>query len=367
MINDSPSSLKICLVIHSLGIGGMERVMSIIANYIAEQNNAEVDLVLIGLDRNIEYQLSDKVQVHRPPFSFSNSRRTYDTVRTMIFLHRKLKELKPNCVLSFGEMWNNLVLISAIGTGCKVYISDRSKPGKDLGRLHNKLRDFLYPKASGYVAQTNLAAQLCRSDKWNENIKVIGNPINRIPKSSDSQKDNTVLFVGRLIKTKHVDQLIKIFHEIDNREWKLCIVGGDAKRLSLSKELDKLVKKLGVGEQILLEGEQHNMAQYYNRSKIFAFPSSSEGFPNVIGEALSAGLPVVAYDCIAGPSDMINDGENGFLIELFNKEVFKRKLKLLMKDEELREEMSRKAKQSISKFESNKIAEEFYNFITGSK
>lgn len=367
MIKGSPSSLKICLVIHSLGIGGMERVMSIIANYIAVDKHAEVHLILIGLKRNIKYPLSDKIQVHRPSFEFKNSRRTYDTVRTMIFLHQKLKKLKPDCALSFGEMWNNLVLISAMGTGCKVYISDRSKPGKDLGRLHNKLRDIFYPQASGYVAQTNIAAQLCRSNKWNNNIRVIGNPINRIPKSSDSQKDNIVLFVGRLIKTKHVDQLIKIFHEIDNRDWKLCIVGGDAKRLSLSKELDTLVKKLGIEEQILLEGEQHNVAQYYNRSKIFAFPSSSEGFPNVIGEALSAGLPVVAYDCIAGPSDMINDGENGFLIELFNKEVFKKKLKLLMKDEELRKEMSRKAKKSISQFETERIAEEFYNFITDSE
>lgn len=356
--------MKICFVIHSLEIGGMERVMSLIANHVSEKEKVSLDLILIGLNRNIEFSISNSIVVHRPKFIFDNSQRLYNTARTILFLHKKLKELKPDSVLSFGEMWNNLVLISSIGTGRSVFISDRSKPGKDLGKLHNTLRDILYPKASGYIAQTNTAAQFCRSNKWNEHIKVIGNPVNKIQVSSDIEKENIVLYVGRLIKTKHVDQLIEIFNKTDNKGWKLYIVGGDAKRLSLSKELNMIVKRLGLEKQVFLEGEQQDVSKYYNKSKIFAFPSSSEGFPNVIGEALSAGLPVVAYDCIAGPSDLINDGENGFLVELFNEKVFEKKLNLLMENKELRNEMSKKAENSIAKFELQRIAEEFYNFIT---
>jgi len=359
--------MKICLVIHSLEIGGMERVMSLIANHISEKEKVSVDLILIGLNRNIEFSISSSIVVHRPKFIFDNNQRLFNTARTILFLHKILKKLKPDSVLSFGEMWNNLVLISSIGTGRNIFISDRSKPGKDLGTLHNTLRDILYPRASGYIAQTNTAAQFCRLNNWNKNIKVIGNPVNKIQVASDIEKENIVLFVGRLIKTKHVDQLIEIFNKTDNKGWKLYIVGGDAKRLSLSKELNLIVKRLGLEKQVFLEGEQQDVSKYYNKSKIFAFTSSSEGFPNVVGEALSAGLPVVAYDCVAGPSDLINDDENGFLVELFNKKVFEKKLNLLMENKELRNEMSKKAENSIAKFESQIIAEEFYNFITGTE
>jgi glycosyltransferase involved in cell wall biosynthesis len=66
-------------------------------------------------------------------------------------------------------------------------------------------------------------------------------------------------------------------------------------------------------DKVFLEGEQKEIDPWYHRAKLFAFTSSSEGYPNVVGEALSAGLPVVAYDCIAGPSDMIDDGKTGIL------------------------------------------------------
>ena len=100
------------------------------------------------------------------------------------------------------------------------------------------------------------------------------------------------------------------------------------------------------------------------KSKIFAFTSSSEGFPNVIGEAMSAGLPVVAYDCIAGPSDMVIDGENGFLIPLFDQSSFKQRLSQLIKDESLRNKMGHCAKTSICRFGEEFITEQYYEVIT---
>ena len=80
-------------------------------------------------------------------------------------------------------------------------------------------------------------------------------------------------------------------------------------------------------DKVFLEGKQADVETYYFKSKVFAFTSSSEGFPNVIGEAMSARLPVIAFDCIAGPSEMIKDNENGFLIPLFNFGQFRRNWK----------------------------------------
>ena len=328
------------------------------------RTDVSLDLILIGRKREIVYDLPDSVSVHQPGFEFDNSKRTIDTLRTIRFLRKRVKEIDPDTILSFGEFWNNLVILSLAGLSYPVYISDRSEPGKDLGRMQNFLRNRLYPKAAGYIAQTSEAKKVCLSKGWNGNVRVIGNPIRKIPSSDRVEKENIVLTVGRLIKTKHIDQLIKMFVEIDKQDWKLVIVGGDAKKLNLSEELNKLIHELGVEDSVSLVGEQREIEKYYQKSKIFAFTSSSEGFPNVIGEALSAGLPVVSYDCSAGPSDMIIDEVNGYLVPLFKTTLFKKKLSLLMENESLRNQMSEAARNSLSEFEIHEISNRFYQFIT---
>ena len=354
---------KICLVIHSLRLGGMERVMSELAANFSKRENIHVDLVLIGRTRKISYAIPDTVRVHRPGFTFRNSRRRFDTVRTIWFLRKKVKEIEPDTVLGFGEIWNNLVLLALYGLSYPVFISDRSEPDKNLGRVHNFLRNVLYPTAAGYIAQTGKAKSVVHQKKWNRNVAVIGNPIRNIPHNGYTEKENIVLTVGRLIKTKHFDELIRIFAEIDHPDWKLVIVGGDAKKQNQYDVLKKLIEDLKVTDSVFLEGYQKNVDQYYKKSKIFAFTSSSEGFPNVIGEAMSAGLPVVAYDCDAGPSDIINQNENGFLVPLFDRETFRIKLHQLMTDVELRGLLSANSKQSIRQYDSDKIADKFYKFI----
>lgn len=354
---------KICLVIHSLGIGGMERVMSQLAINFSERENTVVHLVLIGIKRDIAYELPASVQIHRPHFEFNNSRRTVDTLRTIRFLRSEVKDIDPDVILSFGEMWNNLVLLSLYGFKYPVYISDRSQPDKDLGKLHNYLKKKLYPKAAGVIAQTETAKSICLSRGLNKNVKVIGNPIREIKSNGEIEKENIILTVGRLIRTKHIDQLIKMFTEINQPGWKLVIVGGDAKKLTLSEDLRRLISELDTEDSVFLEGEQRDIDKYYNRSKIFAFTSSSEGFPNVVGEALSAGLPVISYDCVAGPSDMIAHGENGYLIPLYDQKEFKNKLKLLMTDDQLRRECSLNSKSKIKKFNIDDISNQVFKFI----
>jgi len=340
----------------------MERVMSLLANNFSKQNNTEVHLVLTGIHRIIDYPLSDSVVVHRPSFAFKNSRRSLDTLRTMWFLRSKIKSIDPDTILSFGEMWNNLVLLSLRGLSYPVYISDRSQPDKDLGTLQNFLRRKLYPSAAGFIAQTARSKEICTEKEWNRNIKVIGNPIRSIKGDPDDRRENIVLTVGRLIPTKHVDQLIDIFSRINHPHWKLIIVGGDVKGSNLSALLQKKVVELNMEGKILLEGHQ-DAAQYYKRGKLFAFTSSSEGFPNVIGEALSAGLPVISYDCVAGPSDMIEDGLNGYLVPLFEQDTFEKKLRELMQDEDRRSAMSYAARESVKPYSVEKIAGHYYEFI----
>ena len=357
-------SLKIALVIHSLGIGGMERVMATLANHFASREEVDVYLLLIGRKRNIEYEISNKITIYKPNFLFDSTKRFWHTVLTISFIRTTVKKLSPDVVLSFGEVWNNLVLLSLLYINVPIYVSERNQPGKKLGKLHNFLRKLTYKNAKGIIAQTQKAKDFFKKEVGHKNIEVIGNPISFIQVNNKVDKNNEVLTVGRLIQSKHHDRLIRLFNEIRCEDWILRIVGGDALKQSNKVKLLALIEVLNARNYIILEGERNDIDIYYQRAKIFAFTSSSEGFPNVIGEALSAGLPVVSYDCVAGPSDMIHNGKNGYLIPLFDDDSFKKKLKKLMVDDSLRLTMEKSAKKSIQHLSPEKMSQNFYNFIT---
>lgn len=364
MLNNKASRFKITCIIHSLSLGGMEKVMSGLLNFFAKREGVEVSLLLIGRYRSVDFAISDRIQIHIPDFEFDPERRNLSSLKTMRFIRKAIKEIDPNTILSFGEYWNNLVLLSLSGLKYPVYISDRSEPNKDLGKVQNLLRDKLYPKAAGYIAQTAQAKEIAYNKNWNINIVVIGNPINKVSDIITVEKKNIVLTVGRLIPTKHIDELIQIFRKIDSSDWQLVIVGGNSKNLNLLEEYKQLVCELKMEDRIHLVGSKTNVADYYKNAKIFAFTSSSEGFPNVIGEAMAYGLPVIAYDCLAGPSDLIMDQETGFLVEERNQQQYIENLKKLMENSELRHKQGLRALKKIQDFDADAIAEKFFAFIT---
>lgn len=357
--------MRICFVIPGLSnSGGMERVMSQIVNYVAEKKNDELHLVMYGAGcEKLFFDIPNKVTIHTPEFKFSENNRLLYSIKALKFVRKTVKEISPDTILSFGEIWNHFVLLALYGLKYPIYISDRCRPNKSFGRLHDTLRKWLYPKSTGLIAQTEKAKQIYLTQFKHDNIVVIGNPIRQI-EDRGIVRDNIVVSVGRLIDTKNFDQLIEIFASIKAPEWKLIIVGGDALKQRNSVSLQRIISEHGLTDRVILAGQQKDVESYLLKSKIFAFTSSSEGFPNVIGEAMSAGLPVVAYDCIAGPSDMVIDGENGFLIPLFDQSSFKQRLSQLIKDESLRNKMGHCAKLSICRFGEEVITEQYYEVIT---
>lgn len=357
--------MRICFIVHGLNIpGGMERVMSQVVNYVAEHKTDELHLLMYGAGcENMFFEISEKVKIHRPTFLYGSCNRTLYAFKSLKFIRKTIKALSPDTILSFGEIWNNFVMLALYGLKYPIYISDRCRPNKSFGIVHDTLRKWLYPKATGIIAQTEKAKQVYATQFHHDNVVVIGNPIRSIDEKS-IKKENVVVSVGRLIDTKHFDQLIDIFGKINNPDWKLIVVGGDALKQNNSVKLQQQVHDKGLDERVVLAGQQKDVEAYLHKSKIFAFTSSSEGFPNVIGEAMSAGLPVVAYDCTAGPSDMIVDGKNGYLIPLFDQEAFAEKLSKLMNDESLITEMGKYARESIKRFDVCKVSECIYQTIT---
>lgn len=353
---------RVCCCINSLAPGGKERVMCELINGFITDHDAEVHVVLYGLNPEIFYAINPQAIIHQPSFKPSANRFVL-TIRTLIYLRKVIKQIDPDTVLSLGEIWNSFVLLALIGTHYPVFVSDRCRPNKSFGRFHDFLRKLLYSKATGVIAQTEKAKEFYQKQFSQTNLPVIGNPLNSIEIPKDNVRENIVVSVGRLIDTKNYDQLIAIFSRINISSWKLVIVGGDALKQHNSETLQKQINDRGMQDRIELAGTQKDINSYLLRAKIFAFTSSSEGFPNAIGEALAAGLPVIAYDCVAGPSDLIQDGYNGYLIPLFDQKKFAEKLVKLMNDDDLRNTMGEAALRSIKRFSMNQIVKSFFDVI----
>jgi GalNAc-alpha-(1->4)-GalNAc-alpha-(1->3)-diNAcBac-PP-undecaprenol alpha-1,4-N-acetyl-D-galactosaminyltransferase len=354
---------KIVFLIQSLQPGGMEKVMAQLLDSFSCKPDLEIHLILYGINRDIFYAIPESINIHYPDFVFNKNKRFFSTLKTLKFIRLKIKKIKPYSILSFGEYWNSFVLISLLGTKNRVFVSDRCQPNKSLGKIHDVIRRYLYPLAEGVIAQTSQAKEIYSNLFKNTNVKVIGNPITIHKHTNKIVRENIILSVGRLIESKNHDRLIRMFSEIDIENWKLVILGGDAIKQNNLQKLRALVTELGMEHKIELLGTVSDPETYYRKSKIFAFTSSSEGFPNVIGEALSHGLPVISYNCVAGPSDLIDDAENGFLIEVFDDENYKQQLTEMMKNTTLWNYLQRNTVDSVKKYSKEPIANEYYKFI----
>lgn len=353
---------KITLILPSLHSGGMERVMSILANQFIKYDDIQVDLILFSANPKLFYQIDKKVKIHT-----NQSKKKWNKIilffQTIWFIRKRVSEISPDAILSFGTQWNNIVLLALLGTKHKVFVSDRGSPNRVYAFPQELLKSILYPRASGIIAQTSISENVTRKRFRNANIITIGNPIRLV--EDNHQKVNQILSVGRLIKSKHHDRLIQIFNSLKNAEdWQLVIVGGNALRQSNYNKLNQLVNTLNLQGRVVLTGEQSSVDEYYTSSKIFAFTSSIEGFPNVVGEALSCGLPVVSYDCVAGPSEMIKNNFNGFLVPPFDDSMFLEKLQYLIDHPAERMRMSNNAKDIRIHFSEEVISRKFLSFLT---
>jgi glycosyltransferase involved in cell wall biosynthesis len=349
---------SIVLVIPSLKVGGMERVMSELANYFVNINGPEVHLIILGKQDKF-YKIDSRIKIWEPSFIFDNEKRLYNTYKTIKFLRSSLKKIKPISVLSFGETYNSFVLLASIGLKSKVVISDRSKPDKDWGFFQNILRKYIYRRSYGIISQTEYAANFIRNLTKHKNIHVIPNPTYSL-NFSLQLKENIMLTVGRLIDSKNVDDLIIMFSEIKFDDWKLWIVGDGPEK----QKLEKLTIDLDLIEDVIFWGSRKDVGKFYNQASIFAFTSISEGFPNALLEAMTAGLPIIAYDCIAGPSDLIEDGKNGFLIPMLDSDLYKKKLKKLLSDSALRGEFGERAFSTSKEYDMNVIGKKYLNILT---
>jgi GalNAc-alpha-(1->4)-GalNAc-alpha-(1->3)-diNAcBac-PP-undecaprenol alpha-1,4-N-acetyl-D-galactosaminyltransferase len=350
---------KICLVISSLRHGGSERVISELANSWAKNRQLEIFLVLLTNQEQF-YEIDSRVTVITPSKNYKKNRisKTFYKIWTLYFIRTTLTKIKVDRVLSFGERYNNIVLLALMFTKFKVFVSDRNNPYMDIGRIHMFLRKYLYRNCTGIIAQTETALAILSKNTKIKNILVIPNPLRKIVEKQIS-KENIILNLGRNVPQKNQLELIDIFSKCNYDNWQLKILGNGP----LREQMLLKVKALSLEQHIQILKFSRDVDRYFSEASIFAFPSLYEGFPNALNEAMAHGLACVSYNCPTGPKDIIKDNVNGFLIPLSDKDKFIERLSTLMKNEELRKSFSLEAKKVNKLYSSEVITKRYLNFI----
>ncbi len=349
--------MRIVLILPSLASGGLEKVITELAWYFSKQTNVQVNVICL-MKGNVFFPLPEEVEVHIPPFSSADLPRLLFLYQLMFWLRKQIKLIVPDVLLSFGGKFNSFVCLSVQGLPVRVFISDRSRPSISYGIFLDFINPRVYKKVTGIIAQTDMAKELMFKRTHHSNIKVIGNPL-RMNGMITKEKEKIILNVGRFVSTKQQELLVRYFARINSKDWKICFLGSGPTKA----RVEQVVQELNMEDKIQFCGVVTNVQDFYKRSSIFAFTSNSEGFPNALGEAMVAGEACISFDCEAGPSDLIQDGENGFLIKEGDHESFIKKLELLMNDDSLRKEFGNKARETIKRFDINHIGNQYLGFF----
>lgn len=188
----------------------------------------------------------------------------------------------------------------------------------------------------------------------------IPNPVTIPIEDIVPKKEKEVLFVGRLVKEKGVDRLLSIWKKIYKKhlDWNLIIVGDGKERMTL----EDLSAKMKL-ENVSFEGFQ-SPEKYYKRASIFCMVSSFEGFGLVLVEAMANAVVPLAFNSYANVSDIIDDGVNGYLVTPFCLDEYATKLSTLMDDVELRNLISKRAKEKSNVFSMEVIGRQWQKLLS---
>lgn len=320
---------RIAVLLHSLEMGGAERVLVELCNQFAARGH-RIDMVLVRNQGELTANLS--AQVRLVDLSAPNA---YLAIPALV---RYLHQEEPQVILSSFELLSLIVLLLRRILGFSSQVVVRIATTLSLNRrmaykkwLERILVSWLYPQAEAIVLVSKSAAQDLASFAGfsSERVHVVYNPVITDQFLQDMQEDAhhpffeageppVILGVGRLNKAKDFPSLIRAFADLRKRIPARLLILGDGE---LRVELQGLVNSLDLREDVDLPGFVMNPVAYMRRSDVFVLSSRWEGLPGVLIQALAAGCPVVSTDCPSGPREILADGEYGHLVPVGDTEA----------------------------------------------
>lgn len=376
--------MRILFVINSLIQGGAQKFTVQLASELALRGH-EIEILTFYPEDQDFFTVPQRVKVTRFINAFSDRNkgisilgkqvpqslvRKYSRLRDILSMREKIKCFDPDIVVAIERSIALIVGLSA-PKNTKVLVSERVHPQnheiwKVFGKYSYRLLKYVYKKNNIHVHAQGFDIAKFVENEFGKPVMVVPNFIKYEPKRDmPKNKSNIVLALGRFSPQKGYDLLIEAWSMLDEELrflWKLKIYGdGDSSRYQ------NLIDALDCKESIELNGPHKDVSKLYQEASVFILASRYEGFPNVLAEAMSNGLPCIATD---SPSAIRELTLNGKLAKLVNSNSIdiSKGLTELLTSQAKREQYSVLASEVQSHFSSEKFVpvwEEFLEYISG--
>lgn len=353
----------IAYCLHALNLsGGIERVLTTKASYLADVLGYEVHVITARQKgRKMPFKMSENVVLHDLD--------TNDRVFLLKYTKRLealLSKIHPDITVSVCD--NSVYVLPMCKDGsAKVgefhfsHEKFQMKYGSNaVGRLYAAFRTRNLENA---VKKLDRFVVLTKADKkdWEaviaDGIEQIYNPLPFVSSQSSPLSRKRCIAAGRLESQKNFKDMITAWRTVDSRhpDWTLSIYGSGSRK----GELTDYIKASGLTGKVILEGNTSNISKELLDSSCLVMSSRFEGFPMILLEALTTGLPIVSYDCPKGPSEVVTIGANGYLVKVGDTDTLARGICTVIEDEELRRRLGAESKRLSENFALEKIMDKW--------
>lgn len=344
--------------------GGTERVGSIIANVLS---NAGYEVSVLSFwDHGTPYfKLNKNIKVD---YLF-NPQKEGKLFRTVIYpiykLRKYLQTNKIDVVIDIDTVLSYYTTRAIRGTNCKLIAWEHfnywvMEMLQDKKRFKAKKLIKKYASKLVVLTDEDRKKHIDEYELTDDFVVSMPNPCISDIKYSYDFDNKIFVAVGRLADQKNFSDLIEAWKYVEAKvtDWKLIIVGDGELKDRLLYEISELKLK-----NVILAGHSDDVAEYYRKASCFVLSSKYEGFPMVILEAQSYGLPVISYDCKTGPRDMIEHGVNGYLVEDRDRKSLASYMIDFTMDKNKAEKMSLSAYSGVQKFNLDNISNRWVTLI----
>lgn len=371
--------------LNSMGKGGAERVVSLLANEFVKKGMEVV--VATEWYSEEEYELDAKVK--RIHAGLSEKEEKSSRVAKQWFRVKNLRKVLvqevPDVLISFCVKANYRAMMASTGTGIPVIVSVRNDPKIDyVGAVNGFMNKLFLNRAAGCVFQTEEAQEFFDEVLQKKSI-IICNPVNeKYLQAERKMSVKKIVCVGRLVAQKNQMLLVNAFEKILKKypDYHLYLYG-DGSDDECKEELIRYVEsaEVKVLEQQLestdvtkgvvkLNNHIHFMGLSSTLEKdmadasMFVLPSNYEGMPNALMEAMALGLPVISTDCPCGGSRYwIETGVNGQLVPVKDVDAMAEAVEYYIQNPERAEEMGAKARTRLKEATMDKVFRQWKDYI----
>lgn len=304
----------ICFFIGNLNLcGGTERVSTVIANELSKQNYRIIFLNLYEGNKPF-FPLSENIELYSlfsEKISFSKN-----YISVVLQLRKFIKQKNIDTLISVETLITIFSIPATLFLKVKHICWEHFNFTVDLGVKLRRISRYMAALFCDYIITLTETDKKIWNRKTIHRAKIISihNPSSFIKTTHEPQFSNkTIIAVGRYTYQKGFDMLVKAWATVNAqaKDWKLKIIGdGNEKEKIIS-----LVKGKNLESSIELIPSTDQINHYYETASFYCLSSRFEGLGIVLLEAQSYNLPVVSFNCLAGPSEIIENGENGILVE----------------------------------------------------